>query len=274
MVGQAVVPLVGGKGHCTGRQTTSHRHWRYGTTSVCRTGWRSPNPDRSGFAGPNILAGDRTLGTASSCCASSYPGGLKWTYKKRGFSEEKDLFERNMGREARAPEGAREEWLGVLQTLAEQIQKEQQTSQKMVQEMMDTYMQLLSTPGTYLAGQTDQQHQTVQQSAQQLMEQVHQQQQTFQQQAQQQQEAFQEMTRQVLNTYTQLFNIPLSNAQEGLRSARFPIEGYDELTVEEVSGRLGGLSVDEIRMVRDYEERTKRRDTLLEQLDSKIRGGL
>jgi hypothetical protein len=26
--------------------------------------------------------------------------------------------------------------------------------------------------------------------------------------------------------------------------------------------------------VRDYEERTKRRDTLLEQLDSKIRGGL
>ena len=71
-----------------------------------------------------------------------------------------------MGREARAPEGAREERLGVLQTLAEQIQKEQQTSQKMVQEMMDTYMQLLSTPGTYLAGQTDQQHQTVQQSAQ------------------------------------------------------------------------------------------------------------
>ena len=160
-----------------------------------------------------------------------------------------------MGREARAPEGAREERLGVLQTLAEQIQKEQQTSQKMVQEMMDTYMQLLSTPGTYLAGQTDQ-HQSVQQSAQQLMEQVHQQQQTFQQQAQQQQEAFQEMTREVLNTYTQLFNIPLSNAQEGLRSARFPIEGYDELTVEEVSGRLGALSVDEIRMVRDSRSAT------------------
>jgi gas vesicle protein len=184
------------------------------------------------------------------------------------------LFERNMGREARAPEGAREEWLGVLQTLAEQIQKEQQTSQKMVQEMMDTYMQLLSTPGTYLAGQADQQHQTIQHSAQQLMEQVHQQQQTFQQQAQQQQEAFQEMTRQVLGTYTQLFNIPLSYAQEGLRSARFPIEGYDELNVEEVSGRLGDLSEDELRVVRDYEERSKRRDTLLEQLDSKLRGGL
>ncbi len=179
-----------------------------------------------------------------------------------------------MGREARVPEGTREEWLGILQTLAEQIQKEQQTSQKMVQEMMNTYMKLLSTPGAYLSGQADQQQQTVQQSAQQLMEQVHQQQQTFQQQAQQQQKAFQEMTQEVLNTYTQLFNLPLSYAQEGLRSARFPIEGYEELSVEDVSGRLGGLSPDELRVVRDYEERTKRRDTLLEQLDSKIRGGL
>jgi hypothetical protein len=179
-----------------------------------------------------------------------------------------------MGREARGQQGAREEWLDILQTLAEQIQKEQQTSQKMVQEMMNTYMQLLNTPATYLAGQAEQQHQSAQQSAQQLMEQVHQQQQTFQQQAQQQQKVFQEMTQEVLNTYTQLFNIPLSYAQEGLRSAHFPIEGYEELSVEEVSGRLGDLSHEDLRVVRDYEERTKRRDTLLEQLDSKIRGGL
>jgi len=81
------------------------------------------------------------------------------------------------------------------------------------------------------------------------------------------------MTQEVFNTYTQPFNIPLSYAQEGLRSARFPIEGYEELSVEEVSGHLGDLSHDELRVVRDYEERTKRRDTLLEQLDSKTRDG-
>jgi hypothetical protein len=182
------------------------------------------------------------------------------------------LFERNMGSETRGPQGnreeTREEWLGILQTLAEQIQKEQQTSQQMVQEMMNTYMQLLSTPGTHLAGQADQ-HQTVQQTTQQLMEQVQHQQQTFQQQ-----KAFQEMTQEVLNTYTQLFNLPLSYAQEGLRSARFPIRGYEDLSVEEVSARLEDLSPEELRVVRDYEERTKRRDTLLEQLDSKVRGGL
>jgi hypothetical protein len=65
----------------------------------------------------------------------------------------------------------------------------------------------------------------------------------------------------------------VSYAQEGLRAAQFPIEGYDELTVEEVAGRLGGLSGEELRVVRDYEERNKNRDTILEQLDRRIRGG-
>ncbi len=77
----------------------------------------------------------------------------------------------------------------------------------------------------------------------------------------------------MLSTYSQLFNIPVSYAQEGLRSTQFPVEGYDELSVEEVSGRLGDLSAEELRVVRDYEERNKNRDTLLEQLDGKIRGG-
>jgi predicted solute-binding protein len=104
------------------------------------------------------------------------------------------------------------------------------------------------------------------------MEQAQQQQQTFQQQAQEQQQAFQQMTQEVLGSYSQLLNIPLSYAQEGLRSARFPIEGYDDLNVEEVSARLDTLSSEDLREVRDYEERTKNRDTILEQLDRKIRG--
>jgi hypothetical protein len=139
--------------------------------------------------------------------------------------------------------------------------------------MMDTYLQLLNTPGSYLSGQAEQQQQTLQQTAQQWMEQAQQQRETFQQQAQQQQQAFQEMTQEVLSTYTQLFSIPISYAQEGIRSAQFPIEGYDELTVEEISGRLGGLSADDLREVRDYEERNKNRETVLEQLDRKIRTG-
>src|SRR5215212_7306609 len=150
-------------------------------------------------------------------------------------------------------EGARAEWLSAMQSLAEQIQKQQQNSQQMIQELMNTYVQLLNTPGSYLSGQAEQQ------------------QQTLQQQAQGQQQSFKQMTQEVLGSYSQLFNIPLSYAKEGLRSAQFPIKGYDELTVEEVSARLDALSTEDLREVRDYEERTKNRETLLEQLDRRVR---
>src|SRR4051794_36724728 len=43
-------------------------------------------------------------------------------------------------------EGARAEWLSAMQSLAEQIQKQQQNSQQMIQELMNPYMRLLNTP--------------------------------------------------------------------------------------------------------------------------------
>ena len=119
-----------------------------------------------------------------------------------------------------------------------------------------------NTPGSYLSGQAEQQQQTLQQTAQQWME-----------QAQQQQQSFQQMTQEVVSTYSELFNIPVSYAKEGLKDARFPIEGYDELTVDEIAARLGPLSAEDLREVRDYEERNKVRETILEQLDRRIRGG-
>src|ERR687883_53178 len=183
------------------------------------------------------------------------------------------MTEERMDRGKRPPEEARQEWLSAMQSLAEQIQKQQQNSQRMIQELMNTYMQLLNTPGSYLSGQAEQQQQTLQQTAQQWMEQAQQQQQSFQQQAQQQQQSFQQMTQDVVSTYSELLNIPISYAKEGLRDARFPIEGYDELTVEEVTSRLGSLTAEDLREVRDYEERNKNRETVLEQLDRRIRSG-
>ena len=94
------------------------------------------------------------------------------------------MTERSMDRMERAPEEARQQWLGMLQTLADQIQRQQQNSQQMTQELINTYMQLLNTPGSYLSGQAEQQQQTIQQTAQQWMEQAQQQQQSFHQQAQ------------------------------------------------------------------------------------------
>jgi hypothetical protein len=108
-------------------------------------------------------------------------------------------------------QGAQAKWLGMLQTLAEQIQRQQQTSQQMTQEVM--------------------------------------------------------------SSYSQLFNIPLSYAQKGLRDTGFPIQNYDELTAEDISRRVGGLTAEELRVVRDYEERNKNCDTVLENLDRRIRSG-
>ena len=183
------------------------------------------------------------------------------------------MTEQSMERMQQAPEEARQQWLGMLQTLSEQIQRQQQTSQQMTQEMMQTYMQLLNTPGSYLQGQAEQQQQTLQQTAQQWMEQAQQQRQTFQQQAQQQQQAFQQMTQEVMNTYAQLFNIPLSYAKQGLRESGFPVDNYDSLNADEISRQISTLSAEELRVVRDYEERHKNRETVLEQLDRRIRSG-
>jgi len=173
------------------------------------------------------------------------------------------MMDRNAtGRMDHRPEGAQAEWLGAMHSLAEQIQKQQQLSQQMTQELMNTYMQLLNTPGSYLSGQAEQQQQTLQQTAHQWME-----------QAQQQQQSFQQMTQEVMSTYSQLFTIPISYAKEGLRDAQFPIEGYDELTKKEVIARLGALSTEDLREVRDHEERNKNREKILEQLDRRIRSG-
>jgi hypothetical protein len=63
----------------------------------------------------------------------------------------------------------------------------------------------------------------------------------------------------------------VEGAERAAEAVVFPIEGYDEMNVDEISKRLEGLSVEELQLVRDYEELNKKRETLLEQLDRKIR---
>jgi hypothetical protein len=46
---------------------------------------------------------------------------------------------------------------------------------------------------------------------------------------------------------------------------------YDGLTVEEISKRLDSLSAEQLRNVREFEEQNKNRETLIEQIERKIR---
>ncbi len=46
---------------------------------------------------------------------------------------------------------------------------------------------------------------------------------------------------------------------------------YDALNVEEVSRKIDGLPVEQLKKVREFEKRNKNRETLIEQIDRKIR---
>jgi hypothetical protein len=75
----------------------------------------------------------------------------------------------------------------------------------------------------------------------------------------------------LLGTATGAVGATVEGAEQAAEAVVFPIEGYDEMNVDEISGRLDGLSVEELQLVRDYEELHEGRKTLLEQMDRKIR---
>ena len=61
------------------------------------------------------------------------------------------------------------------------------------------------------------------------------------------------------------------NAEEVIDTATFPIAGYDDKNVDEISARLDGLGNEQIRQLRSYEKAHKNRRSLIERFDSKLR---
>jgi hypothetical protein len=116
---------------------------------------------------------------------------------------------------------------------------------------------------------------------------------TFQRATQQGLEATQQLTEQGLRVTEQVAGQGLRVAEEAteqtdkvlrqtekvtreaeLRTAVFSALNtfdYDELTVDEISKRLDGLSVEQLREIREFEKKNKNRETLIEQIDRKIR---
>jgi pyruvate/2-oxoacid:ferredoxin oxidoreductase beta subunit len=80
-----------------------------------------------------------------------------------------------------------------------------------------------------------------------------------------------ETTTGLLGTATGAVGATVEGAERAAEAAVFPIEGYDDMNVDEISKHLDDLSIEELQLVRDYEELNKRRQTLLEQMDRKIR---
>ena len=96
--------------------------------------------------------------------------------------------------------------------------------------------------------------------------------------AERQRDAFQTLFKESVDAYVELVYAPYSYYRQGLRlveseviGSGFPIAGYDELNVEEIKGRLDGLTAAQIREIREYEKRNKNRETLIEQFDRKLK---
>ena len=61
------------------------------------------------------------------------------------------------------------------------------------------------------------------------------------------------------------------SAEETLATATFPIAGYDEKNVEEISKQLDALSTEQIQQLKAYERENKNRQSLIDRFDSKLR---
>ncbi len=139
------------------------------------------------------------------------------------------------------------------QRLSEQAARQQEAGQALARESVQAYAEFLDEAFSRYRGGTEQAAQSAREGARTVFE----------------------TTAGLVGTATGAASATAGATAGAMRSAgqtaSFPIAGYDEMNVDEVSKRLNDLSVEELQLVRDYEERNKRRETLLEQMDRKIR---
>jgi hypothetical protein len=140
-----------------------------------------------------------------------------------------------------------------VQQLTEQANRQQEAGKQFARESVEAYTQFLNDAFSQYRAGTDQAVGTVREGARTLSD----------------------TATGLVGTATGVVGTaaeaPVDAASSAAESAVFPISGYDDMNVEEVSKQLNDLSTEELRLVRDYEERNKNRETLLTQMDRKIR---
>ncbi|CAN5608113.1 hypothetical protein BH24ACT21_BH24ACT21_12290 [soil metagenome] len=96
--------------------------------------------------------------------------------------------------------------------------------------------------------------------------------------AEKQRGAFQTLVGESVDAYMDFVYAPFSYYKQGLKLVEseiteggFPIAGYDELNVEEVGKAIDNLSAQELQEVREYEKANKNRETVIGQIDRKLK---
>jgi hypothetical protein len=135
------------------------------------------------------------------------------------------------------------------QQLSEQANRQQEAGQALARESVEAYTQFLNDAFSRYRVGTEQAAGSAREGVRTLSE----------------------TTTGLLGTATGAVGATVEGAERAAEAAVFPIEGYDDMNVDEISERLEGLSVEELQLVRDYEELHEGRKTLLERMDRKIR---
>jgi hypothetical protein len=135
------------------------------------------------------------------------------------------------------------------QQLSEQANRQQEAGQALARESVEAYTQFLEDAFSQYRSGTERAAGSAREGVRTLSE----------------------TTTGLLGTATGAVGATVEGAERAAEAAVFPIEGYDEMNVDEISERLKGLSVEELQLVRDYEELHEGRKTLLERMDRKIR---
>jgi exonuclease VII large subunit len=140
-----------------------------------------------------------------------------------------------------------------VEQLTEQASRQREAGQQLARESVEAYTQFLNDAFSQYRAGTEQAVGTVQEGARTLTD----------------------TATGLVGTATGVVGsaaeAPVDAASSAAESAVFPIPGYDDMNVDEVSKHLNDLSTEELRLVRDYEERNKNRESLLTQMDRKIR---
>jgi hypothetical protein len=147
----------------------------------------------------------------------------------------------------------------TAETFARSARKQQEGFRALTQQWGDAYRDFFS-PFSY----AQEGLKTVQRATEQVLE-------VTEEVAQQGLQVVEETTEQ---TGEALRRTEKATRQAELRTAvlgALKTEDYDGLTVDEISKRLDGLSAEELKEVREFEKRNKDRETLIEQIDRKIR---
>jgi hypothetical protein len=135
------------------------------------------------------------------------------------------------------------------QQLSEEAKRQQEAGQALARESVEAYTQFLNDAFSRYRAGTEQAAGSAREGVRTLSE----------------------TTTGLLRTATGAVGATVEGAERAAEAAVFPIEGYDDMNVDEISERLEGLSVEELQLVRDYEELHEGRKTLLERMDRKIR---